>query len=67
MKSEEELNQEIIATTRKILEYSSKFQHSLGEDVDSKTTLDTNLEYYKYLESYLDSLKKVLKKYEENH
>ncbi|MCS4436289.1 hypothetical protein [Aquiflexum gelatinilyticum] len=67
MKSEEELNREIIAITLKIREYSPKFQHGPGGDSESDTNLDSNLEYNKYLDSYLDSLKQILKKYEENH
>lgn len=67
MKTEDELNQEIQVTRLKIREYSPKFVHSLGDGPDPTPNLESKMAYNMFLDSYLITLKKVLKKYEENH
>jgi hypothetical protein len=64
MKTEPEHNQEILAITLIIKEYSPKSEHSMGDWAETNSDLESALAYNKVLDNYLDSLKRVQKKYE---
>jgi hypothetical protein len=67
MKTEAELNHEILVTRLKKQEYSSKSENSTTDGSDPHPNLESTLAYNKFLDIYLDSLKKILKKYREDH
>lgn len=67
MKTKDELNQDILITTLKIREYSPKFEHSHGDEPEQNPSLESILEYNKFLKRYLHTLKKMLKKYEDEY
>jgi hypothetical protein len=67
MKTKDELNQEILITTLKIREYSPKFAHSPGDEPEPNPSLESILEYNKFLKRYLLTLKKMLKKYKDEY
>jgi hypothetical protein len=65
MKPEDKLNQEILETRLKIQESTSKMEYSTSEVPDLHPKLESTLEYNKSLDKYLESLKAIVKKYEE--
>ncbi|MCL6261422.1 hypothetical protein M3O96_20145 [Aquiflexum sp. TKW24L] len=68
MKTEAELNQEILEATLKIKKYSPELEKYIGEmpvTIPDANKADSALVNNKNLSDYLNSLKEVLRKYEE--
>jgi hypothetical protein len=65
MKTEAQLNAEIIAATQKIKEYAPELEKFIGEMPVTISDSDSDLVNHKILSDYLDSLSQMLKKYNE--
>lgn len=65
MKTEAELNAEILAATLKIKEYAPELEKFIGEMPVTIPDAESALVNNKILSDYLDSLNQVLSKYEE--
>ncbi|MCH6198385.1 hypothetical protein MMU07_02255 [Aquiflexum sp. LQ15W] len=65
MKTETQLNAEILAATLKIKEFAPELEKFIGEMPVTIPDAESALVNHKILSDYLDSLNQILKKYEE--